>query len=81
MQIKALLFLAFGAIAMAAPSQDAIAREDLDLVNSGVLTAEDIQQCRDLEHRRDRRDCREDKYSCRERGRHCGRWERERNGW
>lgn len=72
MQFKAILIaLTFGAIALAAPADanyDAIAREDLDLVNAGFMTPADIEQCRNLDRRYQRRECREDRNACRERG-------------
>lgn len=66
MQFKNILIaLTFGVVAIASPldaSVEAVAREDLALVNSGVLSPADIQQCGSLDRRWERRQCREDKY-------------------
>jgi hypothetical protein len=48
---------------MAMPADLATENEDLDIINRGVLTAEDMARCRDLPRRWERRECREER-SC-----------------
>jgi hypothetical protein len=63
MQLKTLIFAVLASVAFAAPAVDAT--EDLDLVNSGFLTAADLQYCGDFRHRYERRECREERHECR----------------
>lgn len=58
-------------MALAAPAEQAA--EDMDIISSGLLTAEDLQRCGSLDRRWERRECREER---REERFDCRRWGR-----